>query len=307
MSRGWGTAPLSALTALMALTACGGDLSNAVFVEDAAFRAALPQLDLSLAWPGGEVIVEEPITGAELLALPPTQDGLQELSAALDLLQLTVSPALSLSPSERGEDYRVWGPYPFDEAPGSFIRLEMSRTRDRALYSVALQAAATSLGPWTEFSVGLWSEEPLDDDLIGELGWDWGAFGAATGVSAEGHFTLAWSEGGEHLRLTLAEIGGLESATLNLALAEGGGALTTEARVDLDDAGALSESLTLRSAWDSAGAGRGALRVSGGDLGLISNTAEHCWAADGALLWFSDEEGWGTTSGDELACLLPPP
>ena len=222
MSRGWGTAPLSALTALMALTACGGDLSNAVFVEDAAFRAALPQLDLSLAWPGGEVIVEEPITGAELLALPPTQDGLQELSAALDLLQLTVSPALSLSPSERGEDYRVWGPYPFDEAPGSFLRLEMSRTRDRALYSVALQAAATSLGPWTEFSVGLWSEEPLDDDLIGELGWDWGAFGAATGVSAEGHFTLAWSEGGEHLRLTLAEIGGLESATLNLALAEGG-------------------------------------------------------------------------------------
>ena len=292
---------------LVALTACGGDLSNAVFVEDAAFRAALPQLTVSLLWPGGEVTVEEPATGAELLALPPTRDALAELAAALELLQVTVSPALSLSPSERGEDYRVWGPYPFDEAPGSFIRLEMSRTRDRALYSVALQAAATSLGPWTEFSVGLWSEEPLEEDLVGELGWDWGAFGAATGAAAEGHFTLAWSERGEHLRLGLAEIGGLESATMSVLLEDAGGALTTEALVDLDDEGGLPESLTLRSVWDAAGAGRGALRVSGGDLGLISNTAEHCWAADGALLWFSDEEGWGTTSGDEAACASPPP
>ena len=303
MSPRWIVGPL----ALVALTACGGDLSNAVFVEDAAFRAALPQLTVALGWPGGEVIAEEPATGAELLALPPTQDALLELSAALDLLQVTVSPALSLSPSERGEDYRVWGPYPFDEAPGSFIRLEMSRTRDRALYTVALQAAATSLGPWTEFSVGLWSEEPLEDDLIGELGWDWGAFGAATGAEAEGHFTLAWSEGGEHLRLNLAEIGGLEEATLSVLLADGGGQLSTEARVDLDDVGTLPESLTLRSVWDVAGAGRGALRVSGGDLGLVSNTAEHCWAADGALLWFSDEEGWGSTSGDERACSMPPP
>jgi hypothetical protein len=183
----------------------------------------------------------------------------------------------------------------------------MSRTSDRALYSVALQAAATSLGPWTEFSVGLWSEEPLEDDLVGELGWDWSAFGAVTGNEAEGRFTLAWSASGEHLRLQLAEIGGLEAATMGVWLADGGGQLTTEARVDLDDAGGLPESLTLRSAWDAAGAGRGALRVSGGDLGLISNTAEHCWAADGALLWFSDEEGWGTTSGAEEACSLPPP
>ncbi|MBK7759488.1 MAG: hypothetical protein IPI35_24450 [Deltaproteobacteria bacterium] len=137
MSLGRLAAPLGIFT-LPALTACGGDLSNAVFVEDAAFRAALPQLAVSLAWPGGEVTVEEPATGAELLSLPPTQDALVELAAALDLLQVTVSPALSLSPSERGEDYRVWGPYPFEEAPGSFIRLEMSRTRDRALYSVAL-------------------------------------------------------------------------------------------------------------------------------------------------------------------------
>ncbi|MBK9368876.1 MAG: hypothetical protein IPN01_21675 [Deltaproteobacteria bacterium] len=306
MSLGRLAAPLGIFT-LLALTACGGDLSNAVFVEDAAFRAALPQLAVSLAWPGGEVIVEEPATGAELLSLPPTQDALVELAGALDLLQVTVSPALSLSPSERGEDYRVWGPYPFEEAPGSFIRLEMSRTRDRALYSVALQAAATSLGPWTEFGVGLWSEEPLEDDLVGELGWDWGAYGAATGAEAQGHFTLAWSEGGEHLRLHLAEIGGLEEATMSVLLAEGGGQLTTEARVDLDDAGGLPESLTLGSVWDAAGAGRGALSVSGGDLGLVSNTAEHCWAADGALLWFSDEEGWGTTSGDELACASPPP
>ncbi len=306
MSLGHVGAPFLAL-ALVALTACGGDLSNAVFIEDAAFRAALPQLSVSLAWPGGEVTVEEPTAGAELLSLPPTQDALGELAGALDLLQVTVSPALSLSPSERGEDYRVWGPYPFDEAPGSFIRLEMSRTRDRALYSVALQAAATSLGPWTEFSVGLWSEEPLEDELIGELGWDWGAFGAATGTPAEGHFTLAWSEDGDHLRLSLAEIGGIEEATMSVRLAEGGGQLTTEARVDLDDAGGLPESLTLRSAWDAAGAGRGALRVSGGDLGLVSNTAEHCWAADGALLWFSDEEGWGTSAGAEQACSLPPP
>lgn len=298
---------VAAALGLLTLTACGGDLSNAVFIEDAAFRAALPQLDVSLAWPGGEVSAEAPASGGELLALPPTQDALAELARAVALLEVTVSPAMSLSPSERGEDYRVWGPYPFDEAPGSFIRLEMSRTRDRALYSVALQAAATSLGPWTEFSVGLWSEEPLEDDLVGELGWDWGALTAATGVSAEGRFTLAWSDAGDHLRLNLAGAEGIDEAILGVQLAEGGGQLTAEARVDLDDAGGLPESLTLRSVWDAAGAGRGALRVSGGDLGLVSNTAEHCWAADGALLWFSDEEGWGTTTGEESACPSPPP
>ncbi|MCK6525192.1 hypothetical protein L6R49_27620 [Myxococcota bacterium] len=292
---------------LATLTACGGDLSNAVFVEDAAFRAALPQLGASLAWPGGEVTAEEPAEGAELLALPPTQDALAELANAQDLLLLTLSPVQSLSPSERGEDFRVWGPYPFDAAPGSFLRLEMSRTRDRSLYSVALQAAATSLGPWTEFSVGLWSEEPFEDDLVGELSWDWDALFAATGAGGEGRFTFAWSEGGERLRLSLAEIVALDEATMSVTLVEGGGELNVEARVDLDDAGALPESLTLRSVWDAAGAGRGSMRLSGGDLGLVSNTAEHCWAEDGSLRWFSDEEGWGTTTGDEAACAFPPP
>lgn len=78
------------------------------------------------------------------------------------------------------------------------------------------------------------------------------------------------------------------------------------------DGGAGLESLTLRSRWQSNGAGRGDARITGGDVGSSELTASECWDNQFRRSYFIAESGaLGGTEGDAAACVfaaadLPP-
>jgi hypothetical protein len=78
------------------------------------------------------------------------------------------------------------------------------------------------------------------------------------------------------------------------------------------DGGAGLESLTLRSRWQTGGAGRGDARVTGGDVGTAEITASECWDTQFRRTYFIAEAGMlGGTEGNVANCVfatadLPP-
>lgn len=279
------------------LLACGGDLTNRVFDEDAAFLAALPsstQLTLSYPAPAGAVS-DNP---AELYALNVEAVGSgQALVAAVTA---ATDEVLTLPPTERGEDWRVWGPTPFDADPGLFLRVEMSRSATATTYAYAFQLAETSAGPWWEYVAGTHVVGEVEVALgsgsidVAELG---------DGTSARLEYDLrdgreielaAWSGGASVLEWAWVEG------------ADGGGSLDLLQPSDAIPAleGAASEELATTSAWLGTGAGRGVARLSGGDLRGATVELVQCWAADGGVLWSWDSAGWTEEVGSEAACGL---
>jgi hypothetical protein len=69
------------------------------------------------------------------------------------------------------------------------------------------------------------------------------------------------------------------------------------------DTGAGLESLTLRSRWQSSGAGRGDARVTGGDVGASELTASECWDGQFKRVYFVAESGQlGGSEGEAANC-----
>lgn len=289
------------------LWACTGNLSNTLFIEDSTFRAALPRWDaLDPTYPSGLAQAQ-----GQPLHLGAWTQGALALTAQLQGgLDDALGPAASQSPAERGEDWRRWGPYTWDAAPGSFLTLEMSRTTDRALYSYGAAASTTSAGPYTEVLSGTWAAGVDPEGWQGRVAWDWDTLATVLGTDTAGHLSLAWrvDEPALLVEASGARFGAgvdMEDYRLQVELpAVGGGVLALETRADLVPGALGVEVVELDARWDTEGGGRGVAQVDGGDLGVDGNLIAQCWDADGALLWQQDERGWLPAQGDEGDCSL---
>lgn len=286
---------------ILLLLACSGDLSNEVFIEDAAFREALPHPDdVALAWP---VDIELDEDSASMLQL--TVEGLSAVLAWGERFVVATADTAAYAPTERGEDYRAWGPEPWDDVPGWFLRAELSRTRDGALYGFGIAASETSLGPWTEFVSGTWRPEPQEgEDWRGEATWQVSQLSGGEG----GVVNLRYGSGADDTLVLELSSEGVEEADREYRVEQAedlSGVLIYRSQEDfIDSADERRERILLLSQWDAEGAGRVDARLAGGDLGLTQIDLSQCWGADGRLTWqgAASELSWWPEQGEASDC-----
>ena len=280
------------MTLLLSL-ACYGNLSNDIFVEDARFYAALPSTDaFDFALPEGGGSSESPSDW-----YTATVQTMAATGSFLDTVVGGTAVVAQVPPSERGDDYRVWGPGAWDAYPGSYLQMEMSRTSDLALYTFAFQAAEASSGPWTEFTSGTWQPDS-STPWQGEMTFDYDRLASVTGELDAGLIVARWDER-EQRRVALDV-----DATLNdtpqrfqaglLANEDGSG------RFDFVEDYLVGEDRETEPAifvsrWDATGAGR-----TDGVYAGLEFTA--CWATDGSETWLAVQDDPPYEEGDVTAC-----
>ncbi|MED5372858.1 MAG: hypothetical protein VX899_17700 [Myxococcota bacterium] len=287
---------------LLLLLSCTGTLSNDPFVEDALFLSALPDPTLlELAWPV-DTVDADPRAELLLMSLDSLNTGAAQTAFVLSLTN-TIS---AVPPSERGEHHRVWGPGAWDDNPGSFLRVEMTRTSDRENYLYTFQAGSTSDGPWVEFFEGgaALSTEPDAPLADGTMFWDAAALDTVIPDHGAQDMLLRYQHGADgtlSLEMEAAFLLEVEQR------ADGSGWLSAALQEDVDaESGqGVEEDLGLESTWLHTGQGRGALSISGGDLPIDEATLTQCWSANGATVWSAGEPSeWFEPSGAEGDCAL---
>ncbi len=291
---------------------CGSNISNSVFYDDADFLNALPGPEYFRMDYPTEFAVGSCDEGSEATAIFAclTQDSLDSGDAYLGFVTTLTDVVRSLAPTTRGEDLRVWGPGDWmEEAPGYFLRVEMSRSPTQSTYSWAFQVSENSDGPWDlEVIYGTHTSGELDVAAgIGDLTLDLTALEAVveTGTGGEVHVDydvreLTW------LRVTSTGIDAgeeelLDSEWTHQETEEGGGDFTFGTRLDVAHT-PTPEEVALRVRWTEFGEGRGDALLFGGDLGVPPRTANQCWDPTGLVTWHTDELGWYPDEGDEADC-----
>ena len=291
------------------LLACAEPLSNDIFYEDAAFLEALPHSeDFALAYPG------EPVVGPETATyLGVTLEALDGFRLWMGLLGTATDTVRAVPPSTRDEDFRIWGPGVWDSFPGSFLRLEMSRTSTHELYVYGFQASESSQGSWSEFLTGTWA--PEGESPRGRIDWSQDDLSEAIGVSGSGELDLEFDVDSElgvsaslyTRRLRLSAAASPDTARHELQIdPEGLGRYLVEVRMDVN-AGALQpvlDDVSIETLWNAEGYGRSAATVEGGDYPYPGIVLWQCWDPDGTLTWEADSEGYLTERGSEDACGL---
>ena len=272
---------------------CYGNLSNDIFVEDARFYAALPSTDaFAFALPEGGGTSETPSDW-----YTATVETMAATGGFLDTVVGGTAVVAQVPPSERGDDYRVWGPGAWDAYPGSYLQMEMSRTSDLALYTFAFQASPASSGPWTEFTSGTWQPES-STPWQGEMTFDYDRLASVTGELEGGLVEARWDERGRR-RVALdvdATIAGTEHRFQAGLLAEDDGSgrfdFVEDYLVGEDREG---EPAIFASRWDATGAGR-----TDGLYAGLAFTA--CWAPDGSETWLAVYDEPAFEEGDPDMC-----
>lgn len=279
---------------IWALLGCAGNLSNDIFVEDLQFTQVLPDADqVTLRWPNETPPPEDSLAGQGLAVVT----GLDAWTRSVFQVTATIQ---AVSPSERGEHHRVWGPGHYDAYPGNFLQVEMSRTSDLALYVYTFQVAGSSAGPWdAEFFTGqAFDESDATARWHGTLDWDADALASVVGADAGESFSLSYRVDPDRTEV-LAESWSAQGDRVWVGQdADGAG----EAQLRTLGDGAVAMVLQ----WDALGAGRADVRTGGGLAG--SGHAVECWGADGALVYsWSDPEGLVDALGDASDCVLTEP
>ena len=292
---------------ILALLGCSGSLSNQIFYEDAEFLAALPTFDdLAVAYPGAE-----DRTGDEALYYGVTADSLEGFSQYSLLITSVADTARLVAPAFRAEDVRVWGPGAWDVYPGSYLRLEVSRTSARDLYVYQFQASQFPDGPWTEFVSGdVWLTDGVES---GSIAWDQTALDEAIDLGGEGTYDVEY---------TLDDGKQISQRADRLAVSDGVERETTEAWIDVGPEGdgtyelhfrydtnpnetrPLDEQVELMAQWDVQGAGRADALVEGGDTPYPGLVFTQCWDDVGALTFQGDSEGVLPGEGVEGDCVF---
>jgi hypothetical protein len=131
---------------------------------------------------------------------------------------------------------------------------------------------------------------------------------------AKGMVDATYDLAAKHLGLTITSTdanGGPVAADYAYdETADGGGQMTFDINADQGGGPALEE-VTLRSRWETTGAGRADARIAGGDLGSQQAIASECWGTTFQRSYYTDNVSFAPTEGDPATCAfadsdLPP-
>ncbi len=288
------------------LAACGTTFSDEPWEDDADFLNALPgaeQLDPHV--PG--TLEASACDAADVSTFAClTVESVATTEGLLTIVTELTEVIRDQTPSERGEDYRVWGPGDWiADLPGVFVRVEMSRSPTRSTYSWAYQLSDSTQGPWTgELLTGTHHAGEVEVAAgSGDLVFDLDGFAEFRG-SEGGGGTIVISY--DVRDLTWIEVVTDARTFAYQAWRDGGGELTYDSSLDLLG-GDADERFDLRVRLTADGEGRGdALAGPNASSGGLASASE-CWAPDGQLTWHSDDFGWQSETGDPADCAFAEP
>jgi hypothetical protein len=313
------TARLGCGLLLLGLAACGGNYSN----DDVVFREAVPTRDAlasklsgaqAALWdpsgvsanlggtrgPTGAVVVGDP-SGIAQFTVGASEGFNHGLFKILDVLQAVIS----LEPTQRLPDGRVWGPYPDQQHPGFQVQLVMDRTPDRFDYRVEVRKVGTT--GWTKVIAG--DFEPAGGGLRrgeGSLQFlDEAARGVGYDLTSSDVATIdvTYQTRTEPITVNLTVTSVSQEEPL-LAFgyagrADGGGQLHFGLTAQLagGDASPL-DTLDILSQWKADGSGRADAEILAGDF--VGATYVECWTASQTVLYA--EATWSTPVGELASC-----
>jgi hypothetical protein len=294
---------MEVLMYVLGLLACG-DVSNALFEEDALFLAALPA--------EGEHTMS--VEGDDGVAARALGDRAEQRSTSIEVAAGVNGPVLallhgldgvrSLPPSSRSENGRTWGPYQVDDAE---LTVEMSRPRDGE-YDYAL--TATRDGETAEILAGTHYAGATVATGDGAFTFDGGRASAWFGDGAwSGVLTVDYDlRSGQDL---LVDIEGVTTAGGETVDAEysfhregGAGELQFHVPADVPDDGSDElVDIVMVTRWVDDEGGRADGTYTGGGLaGRTWNWAQ-CWAPGGGLVYEDDNLGIVEGMGDVADCV----
>jgi hypothetical protein len=229
---------------------------------------------------------------------------------ATDMLE-TVDLVRSLSPTEREEDARRWGPWPVSQLGGAFLLVEIVR-RGGDQYDWSFGLAEVEAGPFVDVFTGTHlagSSVALGD---GAFSWDLDALAGVTGLLASGRLDVDYDNRvGTEFLMDLQDLSfpGM-TRTLDADYwyhqdEASKGDFEYETSGDVGG-GAAREDVEARTRWTEGGEGRSDARVSGGDLAEAITISE-CWDATGDLVYLVDTHGLFEGIGEPGACAFLEP
>jgi hypothetical protein len=315
---------LSVGLVLGVLAGCGGNYSN----DDVLFRSAIPTRELlaskltsaSAAMrldPNANLGVAPgpsagPAAGPTSWTAVGDPSGLAQftrgasvgfnkgLFAILDVLQAVVT----LEPSVRHPDERIWGPYPDRQHPGFEVQLVMDRTAARFEYRVDVRKTGTT--DWTKVISGDFQATGGLREGTGSLHFlDEAARGAGYDPVQSDVASIDATYQTQTQPVTVElEVMSVSQPLPILAftfagLADGGGQMRFDVSAQLagGDASPL-ETLEILSEWKPDGQGRADAQIVAGDL--VGASYVECWSAQDAILY--SVATWSTPVGDEASC-----
>lgn len=321
---------LSAGIVLGGLLGCGGNYSN----DDVLFRSAIPTRELlsSKLTPATAAMrvgpdanvgvgpgpsagpIAGPTAGPTTWTAVGDSSGLAQftrgasvgfnkgLFTILDVLQAVVS----LEPSVRNPDERIWGPYPDRQHPGFEVQLVMDRTADRYDYRVDVRRTGTT--DWTKVIAGDFQATGGLREGRGSLHFlDAAARGAGYDPvqSDVASIDASYQTKAQPVTVDLKVMSVAQTEPL-LAFsfagqADGGGQMRFDVSAQLagGDASPL-ETLEILSQWKPDGQGRADAQIVSGDW--VGASYVECWSAQDAILY--SVATWSTPVGEEASCAV---
>ncbi len=294
------------LPILLLLVGCGG-LTNAPFLEDEAFSAALPsanraRITIETAGEDGRRARLDRLWMLELTlnVSSVVNSYVQQVLSAVDVVR-------TRRPDGRGEDWRRWGPYPFrgdQEVTGTMVR-------DGATYAWRFDVDPTAGGDGIRPVHGEHIAGDAARSGVGTMNLDLDAWAAAGFGTLTGTATVAYDlRDGRTMRITLESVpdgdgGGAGDAEIWFSLQQGQqGRFEYEAQDDINDNG-IVEDLLVVTRWVPGGPGRADAEVSWGDAEGYAWRVTQCWSANAELVYEADNLGMLETVGSEADCVYP--
>jgi hypothetical protein len=304
--------PRSSHFALVFLVGCGNPISNAMFIEDAEFLAAVPDFeDLKVEFPGEA----EAHAGVPAIPLPGHASDLRAQSAAVAAnLELTLSDLMTLGafirsdePSTREDDLRSWGPASLENGSRALLLVDIVRS-GVGQYDWGFMLGESSAGPWVPFYEGTHYSGATVAEGDGTLEADIGLLADALDQDREGVVRIDYDlREGTILQLSLSDY--RETAEVVPLDAfyryetDGSGAADFQYGIEAElSEGEQHERVGVRTRWEADTAMRADSRMYGGDLGSEVFTMSQCWDVQGALVFQEDSWGMLEPLGSESDC-----
>ncbi|MBX5483766.1 MAG: hypothetical protein IRZ16_18230 [Myxococcaceae bacterium] len=322
--------------AIAAGSGCGGTWSNEDIVflyalpKKEALRANVPGADQTASTQNGLQSRKDPLAvGDASRAYAETKLKAQELNSSLLTILEVVEYVRRQSPSQRGEDFRQWGPWADEKDRTQQIRLVIRRFLTAPVHyewSIDVKRRTEPEDAWLQAIHG--SYEPTDDVRRGSGTFSLDAarvreagFMGATDDGQLQYLEVNYQTGGDPIAVELL----LDAKRAHLEYeyeehSDGSGRLSFDLSANWIPTGSALETLWVTSAWAASGAGRADYHVYGGntpggavDKATALAAGEECWDESFRTAYYhevfdSDGDGTpGTVHGLVTHCAVPDP
>jgi hypothetical protein len=252
-----------------------------------------------------------------------TRDVRDGVNAVTALVLVSVWVVVHTEPSEIDEDHAVFGPYKGDALDPARYRLTVTRIGEHH-FRYVLAGQKKSGGDYLNVLDGdgysRASEHHGDGQFVMDL-TNAKLLDPTRHANDSGTVTIVHDlppdidvRHDALPRTITATVNPEGEATLDIASianADHTGEIDLSAHADIDPSHATAlEDVTLVSRWQSTGAGRADIGISGGDLpaaGFASVTAVECWGSDFSRVYYTDSAGLQPTTGSPAECVYAAP